>query len=66
VVYDTLVEDLPPEFSNNRPWGPGNNPKTAVHAFLQTTNRFEVDERIEAQLLITVAPHGYLRCVRDV
>jgi cephalosporin hydroxylase len=65
VVYDTLVEDLPPEFSNNRPWGPGNNPKTAVHAFLKTTNRFEVDQRIEAQLLITVAPHGYLRCIRD-
>ena len=65
VVYDTLVEDLPPEFSANRPWGPGNNPKTAVHAFLETTDRFEIDARIEAQLLITVAPHGYLRCLRD-
>jgi cephalosporin hydroxylase len=65
IVYDTLVEDLPPEFSTDRPWGPGNNPKTAVHAFLQSTDRFEIDERIEAQILITVAPHGYLRCTRD-
>lgn len=65
VVYDTLVEDLPAEFSSDRPWGPGNNPKTAVRAFLRTTDRFEVDERIEAQLLITLAPHGYLRCTKD-
>jgi cephalosporin hydroxylase len=66
IVYDTLVEDLPAEFSNDRPWGPGNNPKTAVRAFLRTTDRFEVDERIDAQLLITLAPQGYLRCIKDV
>jgi cephalosporin hydroxylase len=65
IVYDTLVEDLPPEFSADRPWAPGNNPKTAVHAFLKTNKRFEIDERTEAQLLITVAPHGYLRCIKD-
>jgi cephalosporin hydroxylase len=65
VVFDTLIEDLPAELSAERPWGPGNNPKTAVHAFLRTTDRFEVDERIDAQLLISVAPHGYLRCTRD-
>jgi cephalosporin hydroxylase len=65
VVYDTLVEDLPAEFSSERPWGPGNNPKTAVREFLRTTDRFEVDERIDAQLLITLAPEGYLRCTRD-
>jgi cephalosporin hydroxylase len=65
VVYDTLVEDLPAEFSVDRPWGPGNNPKTAVREFLQANDRFEVDERIDAQLLITLAPQGYLRCTRD-
>jgi cephalosporin hydroxylase/uncharacterized protein YprB with RNaseH-like and TPR domain len=65
VVYDTLIEDLPAEFSRDRPWGPGNNPKTAVRAFLATTSRFKVDERIDAQLLISVGPQGYLRCTKD-
>ena len=65
VVLDTLIEDLPAELSSDRPWGPGNNPKTAVQAFLRTTDRFEVDSHIDAKLLISVGPSGYLRCTRD-
>lgn len=30
VVFDTLIEDMPAEFFPDRPWGPGDNPKTAV------------------------------------
>lgn len=65
VVFDTIVEDLPAEFSSNRPWGPGDNPKTAVREFLKTNDRFVVDQEIENKLLITAAPEGYLKCVRD-
>ena len=63
VVMDTIVEDLPGSLFPDRPWGPGNNPKTAVRAFLQETDAFVVDQDIEAKLLITVAPEGYLRRV---
>ena len=35
VVFDTIVEDLPDEYSSDRPWGKGNNPKTAVWKFLK-------------------------------
>jgi cephalosporin hydroxylase len=65
IVFDTSVEDAPDELFAGRPWGKGNNPKTAVREFLATDNRFEVDRTIDAKLLITVAPEGYLRCVRD-
>ena len=65
VVFDTAVEDMPADFFPDRPWGKGNNPKTAVHAFLRTNRRFEIDKRIESKLLITVAPDGYLRCIED-
>jgi len=65
VVYDTLIEDLPASFSDGRPWGPGNSPKTAVRQFLAENRRFEVDADIDAKLLITVAPGGWLRCVED-
>jgi cephalosporin hydroxylase len=64
VVYDTLVEDMPDDLISDRPWGKGNNPKTAVWAFLETGNQFEIDKAIEAKILITVAPDGYLKRVR--
>ena len=65
VVFDTVIEDMPEYSFPDRPWGKGNNPKTAVHTFLKSNNRFEIDTDIENKLLITTAPNGYLRCVKD-
>jgi cephalosporin hydroxylase len=65
VVFDTVVERMPKEAFPDRPWGPGDNPWTAVQSFLQSNDRFEIDRRLEDKLLITVAPGGYLRCIRD-
>jgi cephalosporin hydroxylase len=64
VVFDTIVEDLPDEYSADRPWRKGNNPKTAVWKFLEGNNRFVIDKEIESKLLITVCPDGYLKCVK--
>jgi cephalosporin hydroxylase len=64
VVFDTIVEDLPKELSGDRPWGPGDNPKTAARRFLAAHPEFEIDRRIDRQLLIGVAPEGYLKRVR--
>ncbi|MCJ9754319.1 cephalosporin hydroxylase family protein [Neorhizobium sp. BETTINA12A] len=64
VVFDTVVEDLPKELAGNRPWGPGDNPKTAVFEYLKTHPEFEIDKSIENKLLITVAPDGFLKRVR--
>jgi cephalosporin hydroxylase len=63
-VFDTVVEDMPKALFPDRPWGPGNNPKTAVREFLGQTDRFVVDKEVENKLLLTVAPDGYLRCVK--
>lgn len=65
LVFDTLIEDMPAEMFPDRLWGPGNNPKTAVWEFLKTNDRFVIDKDIENKLLITVAPDGYLKCVKD-
>lgn len=65
VVYDTAIDDVPAEVLGERPWGPGNNPKTAVHTFLNSSDRFVIDHELENSLMITVAPDGYLRCVKD-
>lgn len=65
VVFDTIIEDMPEDFFPDRPWGKGNNPKTAVWEFLKTNDRFVIDENIGNKLLITVAPDGYLKCIKD-
>ncbi|MHC4202238.1 MAG: cephalosporin hydroxylase family protein, partial [Planctomycetota bacterium] len=66
VVFDTVVEDMDEDAFPDRPWGKGNNPRTAVREFLETTDRFVVDEQIEQRLLITCAPGGYLKCVKGL
>jgi len=65
VCGDTIVDDIPAQEHRQRPWGPGNNPKTAVNAFLKENNRFQVDQEIENKLLFTCNPGGFLKCVRD-
>jgi cephalosporin hydroxylase len=65
VVFDTVIEDMPYDMFPERPWGKGNNPKTAVWEFLKSNNRFAIDKEIEDKLLISVAPDGYLRCIKD-
>ena len=64
VVMDTVVEDMPADAFPDRPWGVGDNPKTAVWAYLKETSDFEVDQQMQDKLLITVARDGYLRRVR--
>ncbi|MGR8979426.1 MAG: cephalosporin hydroxylase family protein [Gammaproteobacteria bacterium] len=61
VVFDTIIEDMPETMFTDRPWGPGNNPKTAVREYLKTHPEFEIDKSIQNKLLITVAPDGYLK-----
>lgn len=73
IVFDTVVEDLPTGLYPNRPWDVGNNPKTAVFAYLkelessvvsatdQSRLAFEIDTLIDERLLISVAPDGYLK-----
>lgn len=61
VVFDTVIEDLPAEMFPDRPWGPGDNPKTAVRSWLSAHPEFEIDTVIDAKLQISVAPDGYLK-----
>ena len=64
IVFDTIVEDMPKSMFSDRPWGPGDNPKTAVWEYLKTHNEFEIDKQIQDKLLITIAPEGYLKRIR--
>lgn len=63
VVFDTIVETMPEGSYPDRPWSRGDNPLTAVRAFLAGRDDFVVDEFVEKKLLVTVAPGGYLKRV---
>jgi len=63
VVFDTIIEDMPDDMFTDRPWGKGNNPKTAVWEYLKTHPEFEIDKNIQHKLLITTAPDGFLKLV---
>lgn len=61
VVFDTIIEDMPDSMFPDRPWGKGNNPKTAVWQYLNEHDQFVIDADIPAKLQITVAPDGFLK-----
>ena len=63
VVMDTLIEDMPEGSYPDRPWGKGDNPKTAVWKWLENHPEFEIDQGVQNKLLITVATDGYLKRV---
>ena len=63
-VFDTIVEDMPENSFPNRPWGKGDNPKTAVWEYLKENDNFVIDKDIENKILITVAPDGYLKRIK--
>ncbi len=75
IVWDTGVEDLPDEMCADRPWGKGNNPRTAVVEYLRRlqvdgrTGRdggkleFDYDRTIENKIAITASRDGFLKRV---
>jgi len=64
VVFDTLIEDMDPGTYPDRPWGPGNNPKSAARLWLTTHPEFQIDHAMHNKTLITVAHEGFLKRVR--
>lgn len=62
IVFDTIIEDVSEDFDwTGRPWGKGDNPKTAVWEFLKSNSQFSIDQSYNDKLLVSVAPDGYLR-----
>ncbi|MEN7537887.1 cephalosporin hydroxylase family protein [Aurantiacibacter flavus] len=75
VVWDTGVEDLPDAMCADRPWGKGDNPKTAVWEYQKRLAdegrtgadgeplKLELDKTIENKIVITASCDGFLRRV---
>lgn len=55
---------MPKAMFPDRPWGRGDNAKTAVWEYLKTHPEFEIDKSIDHKLMIFVTSDGYLKRVR--
>jgi cephalosporin hydroxylase len=65
ICSDTVIEYQPEPDYRDRPWGHGNNPKTALDQFMRENDRFMIDSAIDHKLLFTCIPGGYLKCLKD-
>ena len=67
VVADTILGHLDAgQTPRNRSkiYLKGNEPLSALEAYLQETDRFVVDAAVNGKLILSSSPGGYLRCVR--
>lgn len=64
LVFDTVIDDMPNSLNENRSWGIGNSPKTAVREFLKNNNNFIIDKTFQNKSLITSAPDGFLQRIK--
>lgn len=75
LVFDTIIETMPPETFPDRPWAPGDNARTAVWEYMKQIEaketlaedggklNFVIDKSVENKLLLSVAPDGFLKRV---
>lgn len=63
ICGDTIIELIPEQTHRKRPWGPGNNPMTALNEFLSQNEQWQIDQELENKLLFTCNPRGFLRRV---
>ncbi len=63
VVFDTIIDEIEGAFED-RPWGIGDSPKTAVHEFLKTNSDFVIDKKMDNKILISACPDGFLKRVK--
>ena len=61
IVFDTIINDMPSSFYNDRSWNKKENPKSAISVFLSKNPNFKIDRNIDNKLMVTMAKNGYLK-----
>lgn len=61
IVADTIVESMPDHLYENRPWGKGNNPLTALKQFLAEVDDWEPDRRWNQRGLLSELRNGVIQ-----
>ena len=63
IVSDTVIEEIPQQTHRPRNWGQGNNPRTAVDAFLAAAEGFSFsrDNEYNKKAINSFTRNGYLK-----
>lgn len=61
IVFDTVINEMPNNYYNDRDWDKSNNPMTAISEFLKKNKNFEIDKKIDNKLMISMAKNGFLK-----
>ena len=64
MVADTILGHLDPDQTprnRSKVWFRGNEPLSALQAYLKETAQFEVDPVVNGKLILSSSPGGYLR-----
>lgn len=61
VVSDTVIEEIPEQTHRQRPWGKGNNPRTAIDKFLEENKNFTRDNIYNFKALNSFTRSGYIK-----
>jgi len=65
ILPDTFIEFFPKGYySQTRPWDVGDNPYTAMQAYMADNKNFEIDHSRTSKAMITEAIDGYLKRVQ--
>jgi cephalosporin hydroxylase len=69
VVADTVLGYFTPQQTprkRSKIWTPGDDPLAALRAYMDETDRFEVDPVVNGKLVLASSPSGFLKCVKPV
>lgn len=61
IVSDTVVEHIPKQLHRVRPWGPGNNPGSALQQFLAENADFSDKNIYSDRTFASFSPRGYIK-----
>lgn len=64
IVSDTIIEEIPEQKHRPRPWGKGDNPRTALDQFLKNNERFSRDNQYNQKALSSYTRNGYVKCIK--
>jgi len=65
VVSATIIEEIPEQHHRPRPWGHGNNPRTALDKFLQNnSDKFTRENIYNHKAINSFTRNGYVRCIK--
>lgn len=61
IVADTIIEAMPAHMYENRPWGRGNSPLTALHEFLQNAHEWSIAAKWRRRGLLSEFHDGVIQ-----